>query len=249
LAGNVDQINPATADLSNPEVVTVTNTVVVTAQYAPSVSSSAYVISYYVSGTSTIYLNGPGPDASESLSYTDPETVTIEPVESSAGPKTTTLSGKTTIRVTQHRTVTGTLTAPKESSQGTNPSFSGIGAGGWNGTAGGAYPTGTGLTGVYHTSQVTGVASPTTTIFPSSLSAKDGFGASDPGTLATADPTFDFSKTFPSVSLSTMAAKSGFDTFSTPTYVNGTSTAQQSSPTPSASQSTRKLWQLFHAQH
>jgi hypothetical protein len=286
---DVNSNSPVSAEPSLADgVVTIINTVFVTAAYTAQTPTATEVLSYYVSGTSTIYLNGPPPAASESIVYAGSATLTIEPVQASttelnsptpaaseltvhsgsetstihlngpppaasesvvhAGsetltiepiqsapidPKTTTISGKTTIRVTQQVTVTGTLSAQESSTLGTNPSFTGIGSGGWNGTEGGTYPTGTDVTGVSPTGMVTKLTSfpvAASTASTSSLAAQDGFGASDSGSLSTADPTFDFTKTFSPVSLSTMAAQSGFNAFSSASYANGTSASSISAP-------------------
>jgi hypothetical protein len=275
---DVNSNSPVSAEPSfTDDVVTVINTIMVTAQYTAPVSRTTDIISYYVSGTSTVYLNGPPPAASESIVYAGSETLTIEPVQSGPnGLETTTIHGHTTIHVTEHRTVTGTLseesstpgTGPSFTEIGTlsgeessitgvgpsfggistlsseecstlsnNPTFTGIGSGGWNGTEGGSYPTGTEVTGISPTGTGAGVTSfpaAAATVSTTSFAAQEGFGASDPASLSTAEPTFDFTKTFSPVSLSTMAAQSGFNAFSSISYPNGTSTTASSTSAPSS---------------
>ena len=236
-----------TADSTDPGVVTITKTAAVTAQYSALPSSSADVISFYVSGTSTIYLNGQPPAATDSNVYAPPATVTVVPVQSAAAdPNSSTLSQKTTIRVTQYQTVTGTLSIAQSASLEIKSTFTGMRPGGWNGTVSGSHAVGTGPTNVAPTAYSTGVLSyaAVSTTAATSFSAQGGFGASNPVTLATADPTFNFDTTYPVASLSTLAAKSGFEVSTTPLYPNGTSVTSKPFQTPLSSESSRMYFHL-----
>ena len=225
-----------TAKTADPSVryATVTETALVPAHVVTPASSSGVVISYYVTGTSTVYLNGQAP--TDSVVYaTSVATLTVEPEPSKSADagETSTLHGKITISITEHRTVTGVLSAPKFSTLGSNPSFTGIASGGWNGTSAGGYGSGRGPTYVAPTGFIpTGVSSHAAThTVSAALAAQSGFGDADPGSLSTADPTFNFSATYPAMSLSIMSAKSGFNAYTTP-YANVT----QSTPASSTSE-------------
>ncbi|KAH6677311.1 hypothetical protein B0J14DRAFT_340073 [Halenospora varia] len=115
----VENPNSKAAAESTPSYdATVTLTTIVTVPYSkptPSAEGSEDPISYYVTGTKTVYLNGHPPDSTESIVYlTNPVTVTVSPIneasstvadpgQSAAGsgafPHTVTELGTQTIKV------------------------------------------------------------------------------------------------------------------------------------------------------
>ncbi|CAG8971530.1 hypothetical protein HYALB_00005426 [Hymenoscyphus albidus] len=195
---------------SEPSTITVhdapTNTVYVSGAQQPASEYHAHQPSSYIASSEDV------------ISYqTDAVTLTVEPVpHTSTDPQghTVVSSGETTIYITQHVTVTGTLSALGSAlSTATAPSFALTAPGGWNGTAGPYHSGPTASSGAQ--SNYTFTAKLAT---PTSFAAQDGFGgvSVDPS-IVTSQPTIDVYSSVPVVPLPTMAAQSGFNALTTST--------------------------------